>query len=322
MATKLINNLVEKCREDQSLQPLYSQWIFDQKLVSKALGNINVFYPHYSLHDETHSVQILINIERILGEDVIKKLSASDIWILLEAAYWHDIGMVLPYQALQKELKTEEFQLYLDEIKNNSSHELHNFVKNTLFNLDIDIKDVALEVFEHLRFLISGYFRVNHGMNSEEIVNAPWETIGLQSPRNSIIPIRLFKIIGRICASHNWDFDKVLNLPQVEVGFGTENIHPRYISCLLRLGDLLDLDNNRFDLVQLHSLSKIPLTTEAHLEKHLSIEHFRLDSKIIEIEASCKTYEGFTETINWFQYIEDEIQKQTLHWNHIVPKQE
>jgi hypothetical protein len=83
---------------------LENQWGFDEKLIPKALQTVGNLFPHYSRHDESHSKQILINIECLLGKDSIAKLTATDTWLLLEAAYWHDIGMVVPHKDVQDAL--------------------------------------------------------------------------------------------------------------------------------------------------------------------------------------------------------------------------
>src|SRR5690242_3390357 len=111
MSNKLIEHLKEKSKEHDQLKLLVNQWEFDEKLIPKALQNIGQLFPHYSRHDASHSLQILVNIERLLGDD-IKKLSATDTWLLLEAAYWHDIGMVVPANKIKNDLHTDEFRRF------------------------------------------------------------------------------------------------------------------------------------------------------------------------------------------------------------------
>ena len=50
-------------------------------------------YQHYSRHDVTHSVKILEAIQLILGQERVNMLEAGDLWLLLESAYFHDIGI-------------------------------------------------------------------------------------------------------------------------------------------------------------------------------------------------------------------------------------
>ena len=99
----------------------------------------------------------------------------------------------------------------------------------------------------------------------------------------------------------------------------TEDCHPRYMACLLRLGDLLDLDDNRFCPVMLRVAGEIQPSNQAHIDKHLSIRHFQLDPHRLEITAECKNYEAYEATDQWFKWIEDELRYQMTHWNDIAP---
>jgi len=130
------------------------------------------------------------------------------------------------------------------------------------------------------------------------------------------------KILGAICASHTKDFTEVMKLPFCEVGIDTEDAHPRFIACMLRIGDLLDLDNNRFSEVMLRTLTKIPVDTLNHKAKHLSIESFRVDRERIEIKANCEDYETASIAQHWFNYLNDEVSAQMINWNRIVPSKE
>jgi hypothetical protein len=165
---------------------------------------------------------------------------------------------------------------------------------------------------------LAEYFRVLHADRSEQIISDPLSEIGLLSP-TGVIPPRIIKILGKICSCHTKDFDEVLNLPFCEVGIDTENAHPRFIACLLRIGDLLDLDNNRFSEVMLRTLTKVPIDTLNHKAKHLSIESFRVDRECIEIKAVCDNYDVANITQHWFNYLNSEISNQMNNWNIIVP---
>jgi hypothetical protein len=98
-----------------------------------------------------------------------------------------------------------------------------------------------------------------------------------------------------------------MKLPFCEVGIDIEDAHPRFIACMLRIGDLLDLDNNRFSVVMLRTLTKIPIDTLNHKAKHLSIESFRVDREQIVIAANCEDYETASIAQHWFNYLNDEI---------------
>ena len=327
MSDLLQKHLTEESGKHSNLRLLESQWGFDQKLIPKALQSVGQLFPHYSRHDQSHSDQILINIERLLGDSRIKLLSATDTWLLLEAAYWHDIGMIVPHNALNDALGSHEFQAYRKQIAANGGHELQKFA----FHFDgTDMSKVfvgahsPLDAVDKFRLLMAEWFRRQHPNRSENAVNDPWHELGLSSPRSELIPKRLFRLLGNICALHGATFTDVLEkLPHKEVGMANDDCHPRFVACLLRLGDLLDMDDNRFcPIMQSISGDKRPALSKAHEDKHRSIRHFRLDTSRIEISAVCETIDGYVEQWRWLDYLRDEIRSQMARWLDIAPSPE
>ena len=75
-------------------------WLSDKEYYTGLTKTIVYEFMNYSLHDESHSTSILQYIYLLLGEDKIDQLSVGDLWLLLEAAYSHDIGMSTDYQDL------------------------------------------------------------------------------------------------------------------------------------------------------------------------------------------------------------------------------
>lgn len=329
MADFLIRHLNEKAKEHSALEMLVNQWGFDEKLIPKALQTIGNLFPHYSRHDESHSRQILINIERLLGKENILKLTATDTWLLLEAAYWHDIGMVVPQKDIEEAYNHIEFKQYIQQIQDNPNHDLHRFCQK--FNTH-DIShcfsgaDTPIEAVDKFRQLMAEWFRRQHASRASKIVQAPWENAGISSPRTELIPARLFKLLGRICHMHGLPFHDLLasnGLPYREAGLAQEDCHPRFVACLLRMGDLLDLDDNRFcPVMQRIAGENRPLLSKAHEDKHAGIYHLRVDPERIEITAECKTVDGYLETFKWFDWLKQEIQNQMAHWQDIVPSRE
>lgn len=325
MATLIKKRLEELCLSDPSLRTLWAQWTFDEQLISKALNSVSQIFPHYSRHDASHSNQIVTNIERILGEEKIQLLSATDLWLILESAFYHDIGMVIPMDTIREDWEDNDFKNHLESIVNNPSHELQTMAvefSSTNFTEIFKASQWPLDVFENIRLLLADFYRFKHADRSGKIVKNPWQEIHLSSPRNELLPARLFKILSTISSHHGYSFEEVLQLPKKEVGVGNDDAHPRYIACLLRLGDLLDLDDNRFCPVMLKTAGALPTSTHSHIEKHMSIEHFRMDQNRIEVHAVCQSYEGYSATMGWFKYLEQEVNNQMMHWDDIVPSKE
>lgn len=321
---KYIENLLYEKTKDTKSEILFTQWSYDKKIIPKALNSISNLFPHYSLHDESHSITIINNIIRILGRDAIDKLSTIDLWLILESSYYHDIGMIVSAQKLIDAVESKEFITFFINLLENPQHGLYEFAKDfKVENHKIIYANTSLSLTQHdgIKFILAEYFRREHSTRSEVIIVNPNEEFYLSSPRNAM-PERIFKTLGKICSSHTKNFEDVMKLSFCEVGIDTEDMHPRFIACLLRIGDLLDLDNDRFSDVMLSTLSKIPIDTLTHKSKHMSIESFRADKNEISIFAKCKDYDVAEITQHWFDYINSEITNQMSNWNNIVPSKE
>lgn len=310
------------CSRHDHLKLLESQWRFDKELISKALQNISSSFSNYSRHDASHSRQIIINIERMLGEK-IKHLTATDMWLILESAYCHDIGMVITHKQIE-DLDTQEFQSFISDISAQPEHDLHDFAKNWFSDeAKLPLGSDAHIFFNEYKQVLAEWFRGKHPVNSSKIISNPYEQIGLTSPRNELLPQRLFNSLALICEAHGQHFDKVMTLPFSEAGMATEDCHPRYVAFLLRMADLLDVDDNRFCPVMMRLAGpKLPHSSHIHLEKHQGIKHFRLDPERIKIEVSCPSPESYAVAHDWFSWLEKEYHQQSQHWTKIVPNEQ
>lgn len=325
MADLLIKHLKQSTAEHSALRSLYSQWDFDEKLIPKALQTVGVLFSHYSRHDESHSKQILVNIERILGPN-ISLLSATDTWLILEAAYWHDIGMVVPQSDMAEALRDPEFDIFLHGFCSQPHHELHNVAmavrKRRGTNAVFDQAN-PIEMVNRFKELMAEWFRQRHPARADQIVKTPMQSIGVNSPRTELIPSRLFRVLGKICLMHGVPFDALMKddgLPFREAGLAQDDCHPRFVACMLRMGDLLDMDDNRFcPVMQRIAGEDRPSLSIAHEDKHSSIRHLRIDQEKIEVSAECDSVDGYLEAFKWFEWLKQEMQDQMANWRDIVP---
>lgn len=326
MSAGLIKHLKKKTEEDSNTRILMSQWEFDEKLVGKSLENVGSYYPHFSSHNESHSQQILVNIERLLGSN-IEKLTATDTWLILEAAYWHDIGMLFNADEVQKVFEEDDFKEYVESLANDNTQDLHEFAK--VWHEDgwnkalVNHSDPHTGV-EKYRQMIAEWYRRGHAKNSNSVVLDPFEKLGISSPRTELLPKRIYRYLGQICWAHGLGFEDYVmkTLPFRQTGMGTENCHPRFVACLLRLGDLFDIDDNRFCPVMARQVGNMPSFSETHKHKHQAIREFQLDNETVSITAICSTEMAYIECRNWFDWIREEIQNQMSQWKNIVPSRD
>jgi len=303
---------------------MWAQWSFDKKLVAKALQHVGRLFPHYSRHDESHSIQILINVERLLGPDRVAQLSPTDAWLLLEAAYYHDLGMVVSEEEQRKDFDGDDFKNFLKQQVRMPKEDRLLADSLLLGNAWMSIVDGGhpLHAMELITQWLAEYYRRRHADRAATIALDPDASIGLSSPRNELIPKRLFRLLGEVCALHGRDREALMEMPYKAAGLGRDATHPRFVACLLRLGDLLDLEDNRFCPVMLRQVGDLPNTSHAHINKHQSIRHLRIDPERIEVQASCNSYDSYVETENWFEHLRRELEWQMAHWWDIVPNRD
>lgn len=319
---EFIENLLKEKSENKRNSILYTQWQLAKEYIPQELNLIAHSFPHYSLHDKSHSDTILNNITRIVGADIIRQhFSALDLWMLLSVAYYHDIGMMIPAEQKRSVIEDVNFVDFVLEIQQQKNSPLYEY--SQLFQVQEKVlyyrnNELNAESYESARYLIAEFVRQTHAQRSKEIISHH-PTIELPG---SPIPQRIIDILGSICHAHTQSFDCVMNLPFSQVGVDDEDCHPRYIACLLRLGDLLDLDTNRFSEVLLNTLGSIPVDSLFHKAKHLSIKSVRIDKQLISIAALCKSYEVADLTSRWFQFLDEEMSNQMRRWNDIVPTSE
>lgn len=318
----LIEHLKLLSEKDSKYNNLYATWIIDERSYTSALQAVSNTFPHYSMHDSSHSLSIINKIEMVLGEDRIRELSPTDTFLILECAYLHDFGMITSVKE-QKELwEKPEFKKYLEDIMDKSADK--DLVEAACYIKDIKNKNLELDqtwpikIKSYVTILNADYFRKRHTRRSAEfIMNCEYGDV--LANHNKLIPKRIIRLISQVAAMHGTDFEYVMNtLARKDNGIATDKIHPRMIACLLRLGDLLDLDNGRFNDT-FEKTVLMPETSKEQKEKHQAITHFLVSPKRIEVSAICPNSSVYRATRQWFDWLEEELKNLSCKWSDIVP---
>lgn len=323
-------HLSELCHANPDFEILNAIWKLNKKKLSLGLNSVSHNFPHYSLHDKSHSNTIIRNIESFLGEERIKKLTPSDSFLILMASYTHDIGMILLYSIIQKEWSNNDFKEYLINTKENSNDiDLVKAAKQILdFTNDKEHEKAydlswALDVKNAVVLLTADFFRRTHHSRSKDYIavdNNEFKQIANDFYSDQL-PHRFLDLLGEIAYAHGISFLQVLdNLDYQANGFQSDKIHPRFIAYLLRLGDLLDVDDNRFDDFSLKQLAKVPVTSLEHKEKHASVKHLLISPDSIEARVDCKSEDVYRTARQWFDWLIDEVELQSKEWALIAPK--
>ena len=310
---------VLKTNGNEAYRVLVNFWSCIKIHVPNILSCVSQVFPHYTKHDVSHSYAILDSIERVLGKEAIEKLSVTDLWLLLCSAFYHDIGMYISGKEVQECFKSEKFQKYLYDLKDDTKLPLNKYANCFVLQdgkLSYDNCELSLTSYNAARYLLADFFRVNHADRSKDFLQSDPSVAQMFSEIN-----RLITTIAEICRLHGESFQEVMKCNDVENGVnGIEDYcHPRFAACMLRLGDLLDFDSSRVSRFSLdHLSSSVPSDSKIHNEKNYCIKHALITPEKVDVLAECKDVEVAFEIDKWFTLIREEMSNQRNKWHDIV----
>jgi hypothetical protein len=317
---KLEVRFFELSKESVKFTEIYNTWLFIKKDITNQLDNVSVYFPHFSLHDSSHSETIISQMERILGEERIYNLSFTDIFLLLLVAYSHDLGMVLQYCEVEEYFRSEEYINDLSEISQDENSPLYQTSKRLsavdIVNNRIQKEHISsLKIYEDVLKFVEFHFRNNHANRSSQKLE---KYLCGKLQINRVISIRVIRLIAKICKLHQMDYNYILELPHSTNGVTDDYCHPRFIAFMLCLGDLLDLDTDRFNEYYLETTTPLPNESELHKRKHESILHYLVNTDGVEIIAECEIKDVYRILQMWVEWIDDLLKFGALNWSRLV----
>ncbi|MGV3585798.1 MAG: HD domain-containing protein [Adhaeribacter sp.] len=322
----LETHLEEISKQDAKFELLNSVWKLNKKTLTSALTAVNFNFPHYSLHESGHSDTIISNIESFLGEERIQKLEPTDTWLILMSAYSHDIGMVILQKTIEESLAKNTLHDYLNTLVNESKDQ--DLKESAQLLLDIQSHKLAqnksvFDIRKAITLITGEFFRRNHYLRSQAILSGKDEEFKkiLSNFYSDLIPNRLLHLLGEVAFSHGTNFNFILEALQKESnGISRDKVHPRFVASLLRLGDILDVDDKRFNPVSERLIdSQLPKTSELHKIKHASVKHLLIKPTLIEVTVDCPEIQVYRIARQWFDWLEQEVEDQYKNWSSIAP---
>lgn len=305
---------------------LYSLWILLKKRIEEQLTHSSGIFANYSLHDKSHSLSVIQSIGRLLGEERIGRLSATDTFMLLVCVYAHDYGMAQTFNKVYDILGSEKFREFVREKdRDRRSMELEDewAIHNLLQYLDGNKADVSLnDLYFSIMLVIQLYLRPMH-----------WQgVIDIKSDYEGLFQGHLKKrfIYGaegivEICMCHGQSAEDLMKLSYRADGIIGDEYHPRFVAAMLRMGDLLDLDNGRFPMWFVRAIAQnknmIPKLSVLHFRKHESVSHLLITPQKIEITAHCYTLQPEEDSIKSKQekeFLKEKAQKESFEVAGIV----
>jgi hypothetical protein len=187
------------------------------KVIQPLLNNrIPSIFGNYTLHNIDHSIRIMEYMADIIQD--INTLSDLEVTLLVYSALLHDIGMAVSEEDLTL-IKNDEF--YYFDIKFSSMKKVMN-------------NDDNLAVTEYIRRFHSSLSAKYIRENLNQYFQIPGQ-----------ITANFTEDLALICESQTNGFDWITSNLTQNNKKGTYHYNSQFIACILRLGDILDIDSSR-----------------------------------------------------------------------------
>lgn len=198
-----------------------SGWVKEvYEAAAKYLMDVRQTFQNYTLHDETHILNVLDAMGGLLG-DKIEELSVGEVELLILSACLHDLGMVY--------IKEEKQRWYQDETS------CRKFLREYSPEL---LGRPAQEWTEDIRMW---YLRTLHPFRLAEVLqNEVWKELFARRPLD-VVPSRC---ILAVCQAHGENPAELSHNRDLEY-LAANEADPLFCALLLRLADLLDFDDTR-----------------------------------------------------------------------------
>jgi Histidine kinase-, DNA gyrase B-, and HSP90-like ATPase len=258
----------------------------------------------FTLHDEFHAVRVAELMVRIVPDEVLPRLSAYELALLLLSAYLHDVGMSPRYGLVSAhheflltgqsaDLSADQartFQLWLDQN--------HDGLEPPLA-----IGPVTVEDLRRANLLISHYVRRCHVDWGDD-----WTRAELADCLRFTEYTEFLNDLIQLCRSHHEGFGELASdrfAPRFIHG-GHSVVHLRYLAAVLRVADVLDVDPERTPQILFTHRSVSPHSVIYWYKDHelrLSVES---DGRVVAEArpSSAVAYRAIEQTVDG---IEDEL---------------
>lgn len=261
-------------------------WI--KKVYEMAVVNLKEVaqeFRNYTLHDETHVLNVLDAMGGLLG-DWSEKLTVEEIELLILAASLHDLGMV-----------------YTDDDKADCFEDETSYKKFLTENCPDLIGFTPNDWSEDVR---RWYLRTLHPFRvSDVLLNKAWKDLFADCPRQ-IIPKRY---ILAVCQAHGEEPRELQNNEDLEYR-EAGNADPLFCALLLRLADLLDFDDTRAPKV-LYGNTAYSEKSREEWDKHQASSGFRYpdspSAKELPYRAQCKNPAIEHAVRKFLDWVDDEL---------------
>ena len=285
-ATQLFKRLVELEKNGSCPSALSGNV---QAICSEAAARLKIFpaiHGEFTLHDETHCLRV-VQLMRSAAASVAERLNALEIALLILGAYFHDQGMIVDAEELDRIRSTDEWTLHEQNwIADHPNYgEMFAKLSDPLLT-DVERRRTSDAIADLRAAMFTGYIRQTHGERSGRFVQHRYG----QDPRLLVNERSLADLVALICVAHAHPPDAITpsNGFRFDELVGTERVNVALVAHILRLADILDFDRERTP----DSLYRaIQFTSDISLlewHKHRSVTGWEIAPDRILFAAECE----------------------------------
>lgn len=261
-------------------------WVKDvYEYAVEYLKDVRRNFDNYTLHDETHILNVLDAMGGLLG-DQISCLSVGELELLILVASLHDIGMV-----------------YTDEEKNEKYEDIESRKQFLREDYPEFLRSTKEEWTEDMW---QSYLRKLHSWRIAEVLNKKvWKELLDQRPLD-VVPLQC---IVTVCEAHGYNSSDMVGNHDLDY-LPANEVSPLFCAILLRLGDLLDFDDTRAPKVLYSYVERNEKSCQEWKKHQASAGFFYPTSPTTEAlpyKARC-TNPGVEHAVrNFLDWIDDEL---------------
>lgn len=269
---------------------------YDSKFISKidtlyehvysVLPKMNNIFDNYTEHGIDHSIRVLNYMSQLIND--VEKLSELELTMIIYVALLHDIGMVV------------------DESEKNC------LTGDSVNELGMKYSVVKEEYCNNEKKALQEYFRPIHGLRAiKYIENMQQQDLFCVQEAPGI---SFGEDIAKICMSHNESGDWIRANLRKSIIKEEYEANPQYIAVLLRLGDILDIDDKRtphhiYRLFELDSYSNLEWKQHFDIDntKKIFVDE-KTGQRYVEFRGSSNEAEVHRKLLSYIDWINNELE--------------
>ena len=287
---------------------------------SKNISDLIVRYlPQYTLHNETHILNVLSIMDALVPNEVMEKLTPLECALCIMSAYTHDLGMALTDSEYSKitddDNDTPERQKFL-RFRDGFGEEIRQIERWKKKSGDDATKRIEL-IEGHI---LASYIRDTHANENVNRVEDWLNNIMNIAKNESLFYYNNYDYkhdLALIDISHgksvNWLRNQYYDNDRDNFCLlvGDENVNLAFPALLLRLADIMDFDATRTPKILFRHIGIENEKSILKWRKHLSVTgwHMKIREKNPQIKysARCENPVHHKSVLDFFNVIDQEI---------------